>query len=83
MFFDTLRVEIRDDAVVRNTAVHIALGVLPDGNRVTLGILNPARALWYSADRNELRLATQPGEDIDVARCAICTRRLHPRSHAT
>ena len=31
VFFDTLRVKIRKDAVVRNTATYLALGLLPDG----------------------------------------------------
>ena len=38
VFFDALRVKIRDDAVVRNKAVYLALGVLPDGSRDVLGI---------------------------------------------
>ena len=38
IFFDALRVKIRDDAVVRNKAVYLALGVLPDGTRDVLGI---------------------------------------------
>lgn len=38
VFFDCLRVKIRDDAVVRNKAVYLALGVLPDGTRDVLGL---------------------------------------------
>jgi putative transposase len=38
VFFDALRVKIRDDAVVRNKAVYLALAVLPDGTRDVLGI---------------------------------------------
>ena len=38
IFFDALRVKIRDDAVVRNKAIYLALGVLPDGTRDVLGI---------------------------------------------
>ncbi len=38
IFFDALRVKIRDGAVVRNKAVYLALGVLPDGGRDVLGI---------------------------------------------
>ncbi len=38
VFFDALRVKIRDDAVVRNKAVYLALAVLPDGSRDILGI---------------------------------------------
>ena len=38
VFFDALRVKIRDEAVVRSTAVYLALAVLPDGSRDILGI---------------------------------------------
>ncbi len=38
IFFDALRVKIRDDGVVRNKAVYVALGVLPDGTREVLGL---------------------------------------------
>ena len=38
IFFDALRVKIREDAIVRNKAVYLALGVLPDGTRDVLGI---------------------------------------------
>jgi transposase-like protein len=38
VFFDALRVKIRQDGVVRNKAVYLALGMLPDGTRDILGI---------------------------------------------
>jgi putative transposase len=38
VFFDALRVKIREDAVVRNKAIYLALGVLPDGSRDVLGL---------------------------------------------
>jgi putative transposase len=38
VFFDALRVKIRDEAVVRSKAVYLALAVLPDGSREILGI---------------------------------------------
>jgi putative transposase len=38
VFFDCLRVKIREDAVVRNKAIYLALGVLPDGTRDILGL---------------------------------------------
>jgi len=38
VFFDALRFKIRDDAAVRNKAVYLALGVLPDGTRDVLGM---------------------------------------------
>jgi transposase-like protein len=38
VFFDALRVKIREDALVRNKAIYLALGVLPDGTRDILGL---------------------------------------------
>ena len=38
VFFDALRVKIREDAVVRNKAVYLALGVRADGTREILGL---------------------------------------------
>ena len=38
VFFDALRVKIREDAVVRNKAIYLALGVLPGGTRDILGL---------------------------------------------
>ena len=38
IFFDALRVKIREDNVVRNKAVYLALGVQPDGTRDILGL---------------------------------------------
>jgi len=38
VFFDALRVKVREDAVVRNKAVYLALGVQRDGTRDVLGI---------------------------------------------
>ena len=38
VFFDARRVKIREDAVVRNKAIYLALGVLPDGTRDFLGL---------------------------------------------
>src|SRR3954451_5479672 len=38
VFFDALRVKIRDEAVVRSKAVYLALAVLPDGTRDVLAI---------------------------------------------
>src|SRR3546814_5460433 len=47
VFFDALRVKIREDAVVRSKAVYLALGMLADGSREILG-------LWI--DRKSTRL---------------------------
>lgn len=38
VFFDALRVKIRDEAVVRSKAIYLALAVRPDGTREILGI---------------------------------------------
>jgi len=38
VFFDALRVKIRDDATVRSKAIYLALAVLPDGSRDILGL---------------------------------------------
>ena len=38
VFFDALRVKIREDAVVRNKAVYLALGMRRDGSREVLGL---------------------------------------------
>jgi transposase-like protein len=38
VLFDALRVKIRDEGLVRNKAVYLALGVLADGSRDILGI---------------------------------------------
>ncbi|MDB5752426.1 MAG: transposase mutator type [Ramlibacter sp.] len=38
VFFDALRVKIKEDAVVRNKVIYLALGVLPDGSRDILGL---------------------------------------------
>jgi transposase-like protein len=36
VFFDAIRVKIRDEGMVRNKAIHIALGVMADGTKVVL-----------------------------------------------
>lgn len=38
VFFDAIRVKIRDEGFVRNKAVYIALAILPDGSREILGL---------------------------------------------
>ena len=38
VFFDALRVKIRDEGLVRNKAVYVALGVRPDGTKDILGL---------------------------------------------
>lgn len=38
VFFDALRVKIRDEGLVRNKAVYLAIGVRPSGEREVLGL---------------------------------------------
>lgn len=38
VFFDALRIKVREDAVVRNKAIYLALGVQADGTRDILGL---------------------------------------------
>ena len=38
VFFDAIRVKISDEGFVRNKAIYIALGILPDGTKEILGI---------------------------------------------
>lgn len=57
VFFDALRVKIRDESVVRNKAVHIALGVRADGKKEILGLWieqNEGAKFWLRV-MNELR----------------------------
>src|SRR5512147_3128850 len=38
IFFDALRIKVRDEGTVRNKAVYVALGVRPDGTKDILGL---------------------------------------------
>ncbi len=57
VFFDALRVKIREEAVVRNKAVYLALGVMRDGTRDILGIWieNTEGAKFWMRVFNELK----------------------------
>ncbi len=67
VFFDALRVKIREDAVVRNKAIYLALGVLPDGTRDILGIWieNTEGAKFWMKVFNDLK--TRGVADILIA----------------
>lgn len=57
VFFDALRIKVRDEGVVRNKAVHIALGVRADGAKEILGLWleqNEGAKFWLRV-MNELR----------------------------
>jgi putative transposase len=67
VFFDALRVKIREDGVVHNKAVYLALGVLPDGCREILGlwIENTEGAKFWMKVFNDLK--TRGVNDILIA----------------
>src|SRR3954466_4748487 len=67
VFFDALRVKVRDEGTVRNKAVHIALGVRADGTKEILGLWleqNEGAKFWLRV-MNELR--NRGVEDILIA----------------
>jgi putative transposase len=67
VFFDALRVKIRDEGMVRNKAIHIALGVRADGAKEVLGLWleqNEGAKFWLRV-MNELR--NRGTEDILLA----------------
>lgn len=67
VFFDALRVKIRDEGTVKNKAVYLALGVASDGRRDVLGIWieqNEGAKFWLKV-MNELR--NRGVEDILIA----------------
>ena len=67
VFFDALRVKIREDAVVGNKAIYLALGVLPYGTRDILGlwIENTEGAKFWMKVFNDLK--TRGVSDILIA----------------
>jgi putative transposase len=67
VFFDALRVKVRDEGLVRNKAVHIALGVRGDGTKEVLGMWleqNEGAKFWLRV-MNELK--NRGVEDILIA----------------
>ena len=67
VFFDALRVKIRDEGLVRNKAVYVALGVTPEGTKDILGlwIETSEGAKFWLRVMNELR--NRGVEDILIA----------------
>ena len=68
VFFDALRIKIRDEGLVRNKAVYVALGVHADGTKEILGLWlaqNEERQNFWLRVMNELK--TRGVEDILVA----------------
>ena len=67
VFFDAIRVKIRDEGMVRNKAIHIALGVRADGGKEVLGLWleqNEGAKFWLRV-MNELK--NRGVEDILLA----------------
>ena len=67
VFFDAIRVKIRDEGTVRNKAVYVALGVRPDGTKEILGLWieqNEGAKFWLRV-MNELK--NRGVEDILIA----------------
>ena len=67
IFFDALRVKIRDEGLVRNKAVHIPLGVRADGTKEILGLWleqNEGAKFWLRV-MNELK--NRGVEDVLIA----------------
>ena len=67
VFFDAIRVKVRDEGFVRNKAIYIALGVLPDGTKEILGIWieQTEGAKFWLRVINELK--TRGAQDILIA----------------
>ncbi len=67
VFFDAIRVKIRDEGMVRSKAIHIALGVRTDGRKEVLGLWieqNEGAKFWLRV-MNELK--NRGTEDIMLA----------------
>ncbi|NJS13297.1 MAG: IS256 family transposase [Sphingopyxis sp.] len=67
VFFDAIRVKIRDEGLVRNKAIHIALGARADGRKEVLGMWieqNEGAKFWLRV-MNELK--NRGVEDIMLA----------------
>lgn len=67
VFFDAIRVKIRDEGFVRNKAVYIALGILPDGTKEILSIWieQTEGAKFWLRVMNELK--SRGGADVLIA----------------
>jgi putative transposase len=67
IFFDAIRVKIRDEGMVRNKAVYVALGVRPDGTKEILGLWveQSEGAKFWLRVMNELK--NRGAEDVLIA----------------
>ena len=68
VFFDAIRVKVRDEGFVRNKAIYIALGVLPDGTKEILRHLDRTdRGRQNSGCASSTNLKTRGAQDILIA----------------
>jgi putative transposase len=67
IFFDAIRIKVRDEGTVRNKAVYVALGVRPDGTKDILGlwIEQSEGAKFWLRVMNELK--SRGVEDVLIA----------------
>jgi putative transposase len=67
VFFDAIRVKIRDEGFVRNKAIYMALGILPEGTKEILGIWieQTEGAKFWLRVMNELK--NRGAQDILIA----------------
>lgn len=67
IFFDAIRIKVRDEGTVRNKAVYVALGVRPDGTKEILGlwIEQSEGAKFWLRVMNELK--NRGVEDVLIA----------------
>ena len=67
IFFDAIRIKVRDEGTVRNKAVYVALGVRPDGTKEILGlwIEQTEGAKFWLRVMNELK--SRSVEDVLIA----------------
>ena len=67
MFFDAIRIKVRDEGTVRNKAVYVVLGVRPDGTKEILGlwIEQTEGAKFWLRVMNDLR--SRGVEDVLIA----------------
>src|SRR5208337_2348789 len=67
VFFDAIRVKVRDEGMVRNKAIYVALGVRPDGTKEILGlwIEQTEGAKFWLRVMNELK--NRGVEDVLIA----------------
>jgi transposase-like protein len=61
VYFDALRLKIRDEGTVRNKAVYLALGIRADGRKEVLG-------LWIEQTEGATSKSAKASHPVDAAR---------------